>query len=55
MSIIERLDPPRMPRIGAALDPEVGAAVANATLLHGEDGLGNARWCANLPPTRHAG
>ncbi len=44
MSIIERLDPPRMPRVGAALDPEDGAAVANATLLHGEDGLGNARW-----------
>lgn len=44
MSIIERLDPPRMPRIGSALDPELGAAVANATLLHGEDGLGNARW-----------
>ncbi len=33
-----------MPRVGAALDPEDGAAVANATLLHGEDGLGNARW-----------
>lgn len=44
LSIIERLDPPRMPRIGAAADPESGAAVANATLLHGEDGLGNARW-----------
>lgn len=44
MSVIERLDPPRMPRVGAALDPEDGAAVANATLLHGEDGLGNARW-----------
>lgn len=44
MSIIERLDPPRMPRVGAALDPDDGAAVSNATLLHGEDGLGNARW-----------
>jgi inosine-uridine nucleoside N-ribohydrolase len=44
LSIVERLDPPRMPRIGAATDPELGAAVANATLLHGEDGLGNARW-----------
>ncbi|MGN6135249.1 MAG: nucleoside hydrolase [Aureliella sp.] len=44
LSIVERLDPPRMPRIGAATDPELGAAVSNATLLHGEDGLGNARW-----------
>lgn len=44
LSIVERLDPPRMPRIGAAADPDLGAAVANATLLHGEDGLGNARW-----------
>lgn len=43
-SIVERLDPPRMPRLGAAVDPELGAAVANGTLLHGEDGLGNARW-----------
>ena len=44
LSIVERLDPPRMPRIGSATDPELGAAVANNTHLHGEDGLGNARW-----------
>jgi len=44
LSIIERLDPARMPRIGSAHDPELGAAVSNATLLHGEDGLGHARW-----------
>jgi inosine-uridine nucleoside N-ribohydrolase len=43
-SIIERLDPPRIPRIGSALDPESGAAVSNGTLLHGDDGLGNAHW-----------
>lgn len=43
-ALVERLDPPRMPRIGAALDPELGAAVANGTLLHGEDGLGNSDW-----------
>lgn len=49
VAIVERLDPPRMPRIGAASDPN-GAAVANATLLHGEDGLGNARWA---PTSRH--
>jgi inosine-uridine nucleoside N-ribohydrolase len=44
LSIIERLDPPRMPRIGSASDPDLGAAVSNGTELHGEDGLGNARW-----------
>ena len=43
-ALVERLDPPRIPRIGAALDPELGAAVANGTLLHGEDGLGNLDW-----------
>lgn len=43
-ALVERLDPPRMPRIGAALDPESGAAVSNGTQLHGEDGLGNSHW-----------
>lgn len=43
-ALVERLDPPRMPRIGSALDPELGAAVSNGTLLHGEDGLGNQDW-----------
>ena len=43
-SLVERLDPPRIPRIGAAVDPELGAAVANGSLLHGEDGLGNSDW-----------
>ncbi len=43
-ALVERLDPPRMPRIGAANDPELGAAVANGTLLHGDDGLGNSHW-----------
>lgn len=43
-ALVERLDPPRIPRIGEALDPELGAAVANGTLLHGDDGLGNADW-----------
>ncbi|MEM8734072.1 MAG: nucleoside hydrolase [Planctomycetota bacterium] len=41
VSLIERFDPPRIPRIGAAIDPESDAAVSNNTLLHGEDGLGN--------------
>ena len=43
-ALVERLDPPRIPRIGSALDPETGAAVSNGTLLHGDDGLGNVRW-----------
>jgi inosine-uridine nucleoside N-ribohydrolase len=42
ISLVEQFDPPRMPRIGAAIDPESDAAVSNGTLLHGEDGLGNA-------------
>ncbi len=43
-ALVERLDPPKIPRIGSALDPELGAAVSNGTLLHGEDGLGNRNW-----------
>lgn len=45
-TIVERLDPPMMPRMGSALDPELGAAVTNGTLLHGKDGLGNSNWTA---------
>ncbi len=43
-SLVERLDPPKIPRIGSALDPESGAAVSNGTHLHGDDGLGNVHW-----------
>ncbi len=43
-ALVERLDPPKTPRIGSALDPGAGAAVSNGTLLHGEDGLGNCCW-----------
>lgn len=43
-NLVERLDPPRIPRIGAALDPGLGAAVSNGTQLHGEDGMGNSNW-----------
>jgi inosine-uridine nucleoside N-ribohydrolase len=42
--LVEQLDPPRIPRIGAAVDPELGAAVGNGTLLHGDNGLGNSEW-----------
>lgn len=43
-ALVERLDPAKIPRIGSALDPGLGAAVSNGTLLHGEDGLGNRNW-----------
>ncbi len=43
-TLVERLDPPRIPRMGAAVSPEVGAAVSNNTVLHGTDGLGNVAW-----------
>ncbi|QDV25030.1 nucleoside hydrolase [Aureliella helgolandensis] len=48
-ALVENLDPPRMPRIGSALEAEAGAAVNNGTLLHGDDGLGNSNW---LPISR---
>jgi purine nucleosidase len=40
-AIIERIDPPRYPRLGAASDPELSPG-SNASYMHGEDGLGNA-------------
>ncbi|MBX3422151.1 MAG: nucleoside hydrolase [Pirellulaceae bacterium] len=43
-ALVERLDPPLMPRIGAALDPQQGAAVSNGSNLHGEHGLGTVAW-----------
>ncbi len=42
-AIIERLDPPRHPRIGAGFDPE-DAPISDGRWLHGEDGLGNLNW-----------
>jgi purine nucleosidase len=42
-AIIEHLDPPRWPRIGAATMPEDGLAAVN-THLHGQDGLGNTNF-----------
>jgi inosine-uridine nucleoside N-ribohydrolase len=47
--LVERIDPPLMPRIGAALNPGPGAAVSNGSDLHGERGLGMADW---QPATR---
>ncbi|GIW99215.1 MAG: nucleoside hydrolase [Pirellulaceae bacterium] len=43
-TLVERLDPPRIPRLGAAIAPEPGAAVSGNTALHGRDGLGNVDW-----------
>lgn len=39
-SIVEQLDPPRLPRLGAATHAGSGRGTDNR-LLHGEDGLGN--------------
>jgi inosine-uridine nucleoside N-ribohydrolase len=41
--IIEQLDPPRLPRIGAAREPDLGRAGDNRHLF-GADGLGNAHF-----------
>jgi len=41
--LIEKLDPPRHPRIGAAIDPE-GAPVLDGREIHGDDGLANTHW-----------
>lgn len=43
-NLVERIDPPRMPRIGVAVPPEPGVAVFNQSQLHGERGLGNIHW-----------
>jgi purine nucleosidase len=42
-AIIEQLDPPRLPRIGAASEPE-HSLPTDTTHLYGADGLGNARF-----------
>jgi purine nucleosidase len=40
-AVIEQLDPPRFPRLGAA-SPVEGAPAVDARSMHGDDGLGNA-------------
>ncbi len=40
-AIVEQLDPPRLPRIGAASDPDNGLRV-DGRYLHGQDGFGGA-------------
>ena len=40
LGLLEKLDPPRFPRIGSGTDPE-HAPVSDNRQMHGEDGLGN--------------
>lgn len=40
LGLLEKLDPPRLPRVGAGTDPE-DAPVSDSRFLHGEDGMGN--------------
>lgn len=40
LGLLERLDPPRLPRVGAGTDPD-DAPVSDNRFLHGEDGVGN--------------
>lgn len=40
LGLLEKLDPPRLPRVGFGLDPD-DAPVGDARYLHGSDGLGN--------------
>ena len=42
-AIVEQLDPPRLPRIGRAVEPE-GGLPATALHLFGSDGLGNTHF-----------
>ncbi len=41
LGLLEKLDPPRFPRVGSGTDPE-DAPVSDNRQLHGEDGLGNS-------------
>ncbi len=40
LGLLEKLDPPRFPRVGSGTDPE-DAPVSDNRQMHGEDGLGN--------------
>jgi len=40
LGLLEKLDPPRIPRVGAGTDPE-DAPVSDNRFLHGADGVGN--------------
>ncbi len=51
-AIIEQLDPPRLPRVGAASPPDHGLPV-DGRLLHGVDGLGGANFQVAELRSRH--
>lgn len=52
-AIIAELDPPRMPRVGAASEPEMGLPVESRHQLYGPDGLGGVEFrVAELHHTR---
>lgn len=52
-AIVEQLDPPRYPRLGAAMAPE-NLLASPANHLHGEDGLGNAGFAISQLARQHA-
>jgi len=51
-ALVEQLDPPRWPRIGAALEPEHGLPADNRH-IYGADGLGNANFDVVEPHHQH--
>ncbi len=51
-AILEQLDPPRLPRVGAASTPDHGLPV-DGRLLHGIDGLGGANFQVAELRSRH--
>ena len=52
-ALIERLDPPRYPRIGAATPPDTGPGV-DSRHIHGDDGLGNVGYACSRLARQHA-
>lgn len=51
-AIIERLDPPRYPRIGAGTTPDTGPGI-DARHVHGDDGLGNVGYSVSQLVRQH--
>lgn len=51
-AIIEQLDPPRYPRLGAATAADVSPAT-DARYVHGDDGLGNAGFAVSRLQHQH--
>jgi purine nucleosidase len=51
-AVVEQLDPPRYPRLGAATPPDAEPYI-DARHLHGEDGLGNAALAVSKLARQH--